>query len=504
MRQFHPNEKLNPEVEMDGKADMIAAKRSAIKLAEGPKVMVAMPIGAKPLTTVLQCPQCKEDDTKERHEFQVNEGFRPEALVPIQFMIAQMNWLSPLNVTMAYSFKTRMRSAAARQVLTMESLRIPSVEYIFYVDDDTLIPPLGLYQLYNQMERHPEWGALSGVYTTRQDPPEPLIYTEHGKGAAWDFEMGPGAGPTKIMGAGAGCLLARVEAIKSWMEANPDEPIWCDSSEFPASNGGKVTWGHDVRFIRNLTEAGWDCYVDGSLLCTHLDIKSGKQFGVPADAPGFRKRARNTETYWDQIYTREGADTWRTYEEMFKCVMRALAGSSWQGTKFGEGEYGLLSDIFYKRLIVELGCGPGVLGSQIVGKYPALYTGMDISSVAVAQCTARGLDAEQVDLQKLGEGQSGSTLDQATDVVATELLEHLTDEVLAHVMDQVASRKNIKRMIITVPDECMPPEEVHEHERMFTQESMRQLLDKYGWSKVVIVGKDDIDNKHMVVLAERE
>ena len=46
------------------------------------------------------------------------------------------------------SIVAMMRSAAARQVLTMEAMRIPTVKYIFYVDDDTLIPAMGLYQLF--------------------------------------------------------------------------------------------------------------------------------------------------------------------------------------------------------------------------------------------------------------------------------------------------------------------------------------------------------------------
>ena len=499
MREFHPNEVLNDEVELDGKADVIALKRTAIKLSEGPRVMVCIPVGAKALTSVLTCPQCKEKN-EDKTEFQVNEGFRPEALVPIQFMISQMNWLSPLNVTMAYSFKSRMRSAAARQVLTMESLRISTVKYLFFVDDDTLIPALGLYQLYNLMERNPEWGAVSGVYTTRQSPPEPLIYTAHGEGAAWEFEMGPGASPTKIMGAGAGCLLARADAIRSWMEVNPDEPIWCDTTEYPTSSGGKVTWGHDVRFIRNLTEAGWPCYVDGSLLCTHLDIKTGNVFGIPADAPGFRKRARNSEQYWDTIYTKEGADTWRKYKNMFECVLRAIRGTAWHDVKFGDNEGASLHGTFDGRLILELGAGPGVLGSQICGRLPVLYVASDHSGVAVMQCEARGLNAVQMDVSK----PNMHVLAQATDVVATELLEHLDDDTLHTIMDSIAQTDSIKRLIVTVPDECMPPEEVPEHMRMFSDTTMRQLMEKYGWLDVKIVGKDMVDGKHMVVLAERE
>ncbi len=495
MKEFHPNENVTDDAVMDGEVSVLMGQRSAIKLSAGPKIMVAVPIGPKPVTSVLNCPQCATRG-EEHTEMQVDDGYRPEAMVPVQFMIQQMNWLPPLNVTMGYTWKWGMRSPNARQIMTQECLRMPTPpEYIFYVDDDMIIPPTGLYQLYSLMERHKDWGAVTGVYSTRQSPPEPLIYTKHGQGPDWDFEMGPGAQPTQIMGCGAGVMLARVSAIKSWMELNPEEPIWADSVEYPAANGGRVTWGHDVRFIRNLTEAGWPCYVDGSLICGHYDLKTNQIFSVPSDAPGLKKRMTNSETYWDTVFTREGADTWRQYPDMFKLVMRALENA----TPFGEST-GARNGYFHDRVVLELGCGPGVLGSHLVGQFPVKYVGTDLSEVAVAQCQARGLQAYQLDLHDLDiEDLSG-----VTDVIATELLEHLDEVLLDHVMERLANATTVEQLIVTVPDRCMPPEEVPEHERVFDPETMQQLLEKYGWTKIQIQDKEQVDGTHMVVLAKRE
>jgi len=442
MNKFHPNERNN-EVPLDGKPDAVIMKRSSIKLSEGPRIMVCMPIGGKQVTSVLECPQCK-DDHGNSVKYTVDEGFRPQALVPVDFMFQHMNWLPPLNVTMGYTYKTGMLSAAARQIMTQECLRMPTVKYLFFVDDDMIIPQMGLYTLYNTLERNPDMGLVSGVYTTRQNPPEPLIYTDHGEGAAWEFPMGPGAGVTDIMGAGAGCMLVRTEAIRDWQAENPDTAIWCDSSEFPAANGGRVTWGHDVRFTRNLKEAGWRTCVEGSVLCGHYDIASRNVFSVPADAPGFKNRAKNTDLYWDAVYAREGIDSWRKYEEMFGKVERHLyeCGS---------------------KSVIELGCGPGILGQRLTAKLGVKWWGCDISDVAVSQAKARYLNAEKADVRGLEAKIVKGWHRHCDCVVATEMLEHLKWEDGKELLEKL-NASGVETLVFATPYQTMHPNDVPEHE----------------------------------------
>jgi SAM-dependent methyltransferase len=451
VKEFHPNEQNNP-VEMDGEATFIQRNRTAIKLSEGPKILICVPIGGKAYNNVLPCPECV-DAKGNPIKYEVSHGHATGGLVPMQFMLSTQNWLPPLNVTLSWAYKTGVLSAQARQIMTQEAKRIPTVEYIFYVDDDTLIPPMGLYTLYNFMETHPEAGAVSGIYTTRQKPAEPLIYTDHGKGAAWDIEMGEGANPTPIMGAGAGCLLARVDAIKDWEAANPGEPIWCDSMESPASNGGRVMWGHDVRFVRNLVEAGWPCYADGRVLCGHFDIPSGQIFEVPANAPGFKKRAVNTETYWDAVYSSEGMNSWRTYEDMF----------------------GRIEDVvrmYRPKSVLELGCGSGVLGQRLTAKFPLRWFGLDMSKVAVAQARARYLRAEQFDVRDMQ--LDAYKVSDKQMLIATELLEHLTWDEGKDLLEKM-NQWDFKQLVFATPFETMHPDEVPEHE-VFVDAEYREAV----------------------------
>jgi len=459
--------------------DGVVLRRAAIKLSAGPKIVVCIPIGAKGLSTVLKCPQC-EARGEARTQMEVDEGFQPQGLVHINFMLQQMNWLPPLNVTISYMFKSGMLSGAARNIMTLEVLRYPTAEYIFYVDDDMMIPSMGLYTLYNAMEQNPGWGAVSGIYTTRTDPPEPLIYTAHGRGAAWDIELGPGANPAQIMGAGAGCLLARTSAIRSWMEANPREPVWADATEERA-DAGRVTWGHDVRFVRNLTEAGWPCYADGRVLCGHYDRLSGHTFEVPASAPGFKTRNINTESYWDAVYAKEGLDSWRTYDKMYQAVVETLDGHSIDH-------------------VVELGCGSGILGQRITASIPCSWVGMDMSAVAVAQAKSRYLNAVVRDVREL----STLELDELTRglrsaVVATEVAEHL-DAVDADRLLSVINGSDADLVVLTTPWKCMGPGEVPEHTVLVDEawvEHATQMLSNYD-----LVHSAPVDDVHALHIWE--
>lgn len=465
---------IQNDIVLDGHPDAIVNRRTAIKLAQRPKIVVAMPVGGKPVIDVFEGP--------DGQKYANQRGFRAQGLIPVQFLLSHMNWTPPLNVSMAYMVKTNMLSSHARQIMTMEAIRI-GAEYIFYVDDDTLIPPLGLYTLYNFMEQNPHAGAVSGVYTTRETPNEPLIYKAHGEGCAWDFEMGKGAKPEPIFGAGAGCLLARVSHIKQWMDANPGVPIWADEKQLPdaSGNGNSVMWGHDIRFCRLLNLQGTPVYVHGAVLCGHYDIQSGQVFEVPKTAPGFHKLQDrlgniNTAEYWDQVYGREGADSWRKYPQMFQKIADEVEDGA---------------------DVVELGCGVGILGSKLTAEKAVRWCGYDISPKAVEMCKARFLDAEVLDLREANQSLFHDT------VVIPETLEHLEPQVGIKLLEEI-NKSRATKLIITTPNNCMGPDEIPEHTALFNEALVRDMLTKAGFIDTWEIRVDEADKHHLIVVAERK
>lgn len=268
-----------------------------IKLSTKHELVFAIPCGDKEDMTLTYC----KEEVGGCGRAWLAPGKRVPNLIPVHLMIAFNNLQRPLNITTSLLMETGRLSAEARQIMTKRAIEL-GAKYILYWDDDTLPPDLGLYTMYNWMERHPNAGAISGAYVSRQDPCEPFIYRAHGEGAYWDFPMGPKAWPVPIFGAGAGFMLARIDAIKDTIrQMNGDNvdtedeiPIWKDERTMPYDEQNKdcevprsIQWGHDIRFCHLLNKHGWQVYVDGRVLCHHLDIKSGRIFSMPEDAPGF-------------------------------------------------------------------------------------------------------------------------------------------------------------------------------------------------------------------------
>jgi len=476
-------EKQTNDVVLDGEAKISAHRRASIKLKGTPHIVVCLPVGPTKQQHVLECPEGGGGCGKKWTDAQ---GFSIPAAVPIQFLLCHMNLIAPLNTTMTYLAEYGRLSAEARQIMTKQAIRM-GAKYILYWDIDTLPPQLGLYKMHNYMEQNPHVGAISGVYTTRETPNEPLIYTAHGEGAAWDFPMGDSAEPTPIFGAGAGFLLARVDAIKDVIakeqaENGGDEvPIWADERTFAEDeNGGRkrVMWGHDVRFCYLLNKHNHPVYVDGRVLCGHVDIGSNEIFEVPATAPGLINESRkniNTETYWNQVYGAEGADTWRKYPEMYDKVVQQVH----PGTR-----------------VVELGCGVGILGSKLTAEKGVQYRGFDISSAAVEMAKTRFLDAVQLDMKEL----NLTHLVGAVHVIATELMEHLDEHVFNHVVARVLDTPSVESFIFTVPDNCMGPDEVREHTALFNEQLVRDRVGGItGWDLEVQQG----DANHLLCVLRR-
>jgi hypothetical protein len=159
-----------------------------------------------------------------------------------------------------------------------------NAKYIFYWDDDVIPPPLTLYTLHGILEQNDDIGLVCGVYCTREDPSEPLIYKEHGKGAYWGFSIDPADPPEDIFSCGGGCIMARVKDIKKMTP-----PYWTDE-QIVDDGGHTVVWGHDVRFVKNFREqSGKRTCVQGSLLCGHWDAEKSRMYELPKDSPPYKR-----------------------------------------------------------------------------------------------------------------------------------------------------------------------------------------------------------------------
>lgn len=91
-------------------------------------------------------------------------------------------------------------------------------EWVIYVEDDNIIPP-DLLQKFNQYMLDGIVPVVSGIYFTKSDPPEPLLYRGVGNSYYKDWKMGD---LVWVDGIPFGCRLEHAGLIKAAWKNSPE------------------------------------------------------------------------------------------------------------------------------------------------------------------------------------------------------------------------------------------------------------------------------------------
>jgi hypothetical protein len=183
----------------------------------------------------------------------------------------------PVNYSWAIRTLTGEQVDAARCGSVLDA-RERGAKYLMFIDDDVLIPNQGVHRLVYLMDNHPDWDLLSGVYVTKTDPPQTLVFREGEPGPSWNWKFNT---QFPITGCGMGCCLIRMSAF-----GKVEEPWFQTISR--AEGQDRFAEGEDIHFCRRLGEAGGALMADGGLLCGHID-KKGHIYSIPADSLPIRK-----------------------------------------------------------------------------------------------------------------------------------------------------------------------------------------------------------------------
>ena len=160
------------------------------------------------------------------------------------------------------------------------------LDYLFFVDDDVLMPDFSLVRMHYQLEQNDDWDAITGVYPTKTNPPEPLIFggTPSHAEPYWDWRMGE---TFPVWGAGLGCCLIRVSAFQKMLdEYGDDQPLFAFAETGDGLNSTGI--GEDLFFFKRLFQMGGKVMCDGSILCGHLDMKDHKVYQLWQDCKPYK------------------------------------------------------------------------------------------------------------------------------------------------------------------------------------------------------------------------
>lgn len=115
----------------------------------------------------------------------------------------------------------------------------PRPEFIFFLDYDVLPSWDCLKKLHYRAKCFPDYDVFCGVYCSKANPPEPLIYNDYGLGPFWDWKVGDllttdGHG---IQAIHMGLTLIRTSLFDILDWQNSDEPLFLTENSTRIVNG---------------------------------------------------------------------------------------------------------------------------------------------------------------------------------------------------------------------------------------------------------------------------
>lgn len=167
--------------------------------------------------------------------------------------------------------------AVARNEIVASALNM-NADYILFIGDDNLPPP----NLFNLLYRHRK-DLVTGVYFSKQYPPQPYIWDGLLKGHCTDWKHGEFF---PIDFAGVDALLAHTDVFRTLAY-----PWFTRDWVFEPGQAVGAHYTEDFPLYAKAKAAGFQLYVDTAAQLGHQDRTSGVIFGLTTDMPQMRKDA---------------------------------------------------------------------------------------------------------------------------------------------------------------------------------------------------------------------
>lgn len=166
-------------------------------------------------------------------------------------------------------------------------------EYILFIEDDTIPPPGVIGELGRVLETSDESVmTCGGIYTTRINPPEPIVYMGPGQGAYWNWKLGD---VFPCWATGMGCTMIKTKIfkimpkpwfkeLKSMEEVKEFPDLFPEALEeiTPGKKGGVST---DLFFFTKLAKMGFKALAHGGVLPVHWDVEKNEGYWLPKGMP---------------------------------------------------------------------------------------------------------------------------------------------------------------------------------------------------------------------------
>ena len=171
----------------------------------------------------------------------------------------------------------------ARNWLAEQAIEV-NAKYLFFWDEDVLLPPHLLRELIFLLEHYPKYGVVGGIYCLKTPRPEPMIFRGSGTGPFWDWKVGE---VFEVTGIAMGCTVIRTAVFKDcpkpWFKTVSDHEAELDNIHMATE------YTEDLWFCKQLTEhTDWKIAAHGGLVCPHVDIATGTHYTLSPDSKPMR------------------------------------------------------------------------------------------------------------------------------------------------------------------------------------------------------------------------
>lgn len=190
--------------------------------------------------------------------------------IPTKAALAWMNLIFPPNNAVARLATVDMEVGEAYSSTLEQILADPHLseyEYLLTVEHDNIPPPDGVMKLVTQMEKHPEFSCIGGLYWTKGEMGVPQIWGDP-KDPVLNFRPQPPV-PGQLVecnGTGMGFNLWRLSMFKDSKLRRP----W-----FKTQAGLEGVGTQDLYFWSDAKKYGYRCAIDCSVLVGHYDYNTG-------------------------------------------------------------------------------------------------------------------------------------------------------------------------------------------------------------------------------------
>lgn len=195
-----------------------------------------------------------------------------------EWAIAYASLNFPANMNVTVSALKGIEVGEARCRIAKHALECKS-KYLFFLDDDTAPPYFTIRRLVYALEQADDDVMVAGgIYFSKQDPPEPMIFQNDGEGPFWKWKVGD-VFPVSSMG--TGCMLIKTEVFKHLPEPWFRTVNECPDLDPSGEDVRKLEITDDLYFCKLVRDAGFRLIADGGVQCIHWDVNTGKHFALP-------------------------------------------------------------------------------------------------------------------------------------------------------------------------------------------------------------------------------